>query len=163
MKKKHLFLIFLVISIGTIGVIAWIFLWKPYLTLRSEQQNCQESIKKILKSPASAQFSEFEKFINGDIWYEVDSQNSYGALIRWSYVCEKVGKLYFVKRIENGNKEGYKSFVEKRNILKEKMEEKIERCKKIQANKKNIENSPFADAFPIPDIDDVCGDILPYV
>lgn len=162
MKKKiwvwgGVCLFFLVVGLP------WRLFGESYWGLKIDQKECKNAIKSTLKAPASAQFSNFEKIENGDFWYDVDAQNSYGALIRSSYVCEKVWEKIFAKQIENWSKDWYRSFVKKKNEAKDFMEKQIESCIKIKKNKEEIENSPFADAFSLPDTDDICGDILPYV
>lgn len=58
---------------------------------------CQEFVKKFLKSPASAKFPSYLSDINADahsvgpdeymVLSYVDSQNSFGAMIRTRYKC----------------------------------------------------------------------------
>lgn len=52
---------------------------------------CEQFVKDRLKSPSSADFSDTQTTGSGDHWTvtgSVDSENSFGAMIRNTYVCE---------------------------------------------------------------------------
>jgi hypothetical protein len=64
------------------------------LDARREQatEECEDSVKDRLKAPATAQFSEVETTPSGaesyDVAGAVDSENSFGALIRSHFTCK---------------------------------------------------------------------------
>lgn len=54
---------------------------------------CRNSVKDQLKAPATAQFSDEQASGVGDTWAvtgSVDSENSFGALIRNTYTCDAI-------------------------------------------------------------------------
>lgn len=54
---------------------------------------CENSVKDKLKAPATAEFSDEQAALEGSTWTvtgSVDSENSFGALIRSTYSCEAV-------------------------------------------------------------------------
>lgn len=59
-------------------------------TPSSSQESCEQSMIDQLKSPASARFGPAQVRQRGDEWIvagSVDSQNSFGAMLRTNYVC----------------------------------------------------------------------------
>ncbi len=91
MEKKHIIgiiigvIIFaLLLSIG--GKTIPELFWNNEVSENWEQQ-CQESIKYQLKSPASAVFSEFMQRNDNTFSYNVDSQNAYWAMLRSRWLC----------------------------------------------------------------------------
>ena len=57
----------------------------------SAQETCKESVKNQLKSPSTAKFSDIDTVSEGGDNYtvsgHVDSENSFGAMIRSSWTC----------------------------------------------------------------------------
>lgn len=112
-------------------ILSWIILWLTWLltlTLVSAvvwnsglrehfedkkiAKQCQEKILSVLKSPSTAQFSNFIKISNSICVFDVDAQNSFWAMIRTKYLCnldpvpfEK--EILEIKGIENIEEIGY--------------------------------------------------------
>lgn len=51
-------------------------------------EKCKTNILDKLKAPGSAQFSNLRNIGERFIVYDVDAQNSFGALLRSSYLCD---------------------------------------------------------------------------
>ena len=105
MKKRGKLLGILWILVWAWGLLTIFLLiaWNNWLGNRIEEGNlwkqCQEEIKLMLKSPASAQFSNFMKIWDNIVVYDVDAQNSFWALIRTTYLCNLGPSMFNEQRV----------------------------------------------------------------
>lgn len=99
MKKSTIF-----IGIWALVVLAWlaIFFLIPKKNLwDTEIISCENSIKASIKSPYSAVFSDmkYKKWTSHFVVGVVDSENSFGAMMRSNFIC-----------VRNLNETNYRSF-----------------------------------------------------
>ena len=86
-----LFLAFIGLFLAFIGTVFYAQVWQ-YFEHKRVVSLCQKKIKAILKSPATAQFSNFQQIWDNLVYYDVDAQNSYWALIRGKFICNPYAK-----------------------------------------------------------------------
>ena len=87
--KKHKWVWFCMIGLFLtfIGTVFYTQVWREYFEHKRVVSLCQKEIKAVLKSPATAQFSNFQQIWDNLVAYDVDAQNSYWALIRGKFIC----------------------------------------------------------------------------
>lgn len=71
-----------------LGLFAIVIVYRGWQEDNKPKEECKQKILSVLKSPSTAQFSNFEKLSNWNMLFDVDAQNSYWAMIRSSYLCK---------------------------------------------------------------------------
>lgn len=79
----------LLLTLILVSAVAWNSGLRRYFEDKKIAKQCKEKILSVLKSPSTAQFSNFEKLSNWNMFYDVDAQNSYWAMIRETYLCKR--------------------------------------------------------------------------
>lgn len=96
-----------------VSAVVWNSVLREHFEDKEIAKQCQEKILSVLKSPSTAQFSNFEKLSNWNMFYDVDAQNSYWAMIRETYLCKRE-QLWcnsepelFLKSMDSSERERY--------------------------------------------------------
>lgn len=88
--KKNMLLIWISILVVIIWLITFLIIFK---TNPSDKEilSCEDSVKLVIKSPYSATFSEmkYKKWTSHFVIGIIDSQNSFGAMMRSKFICVK--------------------------------------------------------------------------